>query len=72
MMRPRLLWKAAGILVDMTNGKMKTRSLRIVQDEEMELNDCRLTGQGNYTCRRHIELLAEYLTIKRKAAAKCT
>lgn len=72
MMRPKLLWTAAGILADMHNGKMKTRSLAVVREEERELNDCRLSGTGNYTFCRHIELLADYLTIKRKEHAKCT
>lgn len=72
MMRPKLLVEAANHMVRMSNGKLKTRALAIVQDEEMELNDARLTGVGNYSCRRHVELLAEYLTIKRKEQAKCT
>ncbi|AKQ75821.1 hypothetical protein FDH82_gp31 [Roseobacter phage RDJL Phi 2] len=72
MKRPKLLVDAAQRLVAMHNGKMETRSLAVIRDEEMEFNDCRLTGTGNYTCRRHIELLAEYMVAKRKAETKCT
>lgn len=72
MLRPKLLVTAARHMVTMTNGKMKTRALHIVEAEELELNDARLTGVGNYSCRRHIELLAEYLTIKRKEQTSCT
>lgn len=72
MMRPKLLWGAASILVDMHNGKMRSRSLPTVKHDEEEMNRARLAGEGGYTYRKHIELLAEYLVAKRKADAKCT
>ncbi|ADK73437.1 hypothetical protein RDJLphi1_gp36 [Roseobacter phage RDJL Phi 1] len=70
--RPKILVEAANHMVRMSNGKLKTRSLAVVEAEEQELNDARLSGVGNYSGRRHIELVAEYITIKRKEQDKCT
>lgn len=71
-MRPKLLWEAAGHLVRLTEGKMKTRSLEVVLAEEREMNDVRLSGRGDYRPRRHLELLGEYLTIRQKEQQRCT
>jgi len=51
---------------------MKTRALEVVLAEERELNDVRLSGHGDYRPRRHLEVLGEYLTIKRKEQQQCT
>ncbi|UFK26715.1 hypothetical protein [Roseobacter phage RDJL6] len=71
-MRPKLLWSAAEALYRLTNGKMRTRALDTILQEEEELNDVRRSGHGDYSPRRHVEVLGEYLTAKRKAEAKCT
>ena len=70
--RPKLLWEAAGHLVRLTDGGLKTRALETVLAEERELNDVRLSGHGDYRPRRHIEVLGEYLTIRQKEQQRCT
>lgn len=70
--RPRLLWEAAGHMVRLTEGKMKTRALEVVLADERELNDVRLSGHGDYRPRRHVEVLGEYLTIRQKEQQQCT
>lgn len=70
MLRPRLLWAAARYVADNWGSRPLRRAVSTVLDEEADLERARTSKSGEYSPRRHVEVLGEYLLHRERQ--RCT